>query len=125
MDAKEFLEPSLRGLFDIGYYRKEKKMIPTGWSSFNEDADYPSITTRLPRTANHAPAVSGSSDSEPRDRRSSESSDEDDVHAGGAPTRMTEESDASDDDLPPPIVQRVSPFSYVSSFTHFNEDSKT
>ena len=87
-------------------------MIQTGWTPITEDAEYPSILTRLPRKVTEADANDNGSGSEADNRQSSDSSEEDDIQiGGGAPTRMTEESDASDDDLPPlapPIVQRVS-----------------
>lgn len=94
-------------MFNIAYVRKGKEIIPTGWSAIDDDKDYPLIDTREPQKSDVADAVDNESDVESRTRRSSESSDEEDVQYDGAPTRMNEEFDASDDDLPPPIVQRV------------------
>lgn len=108
IDPKAYLNSAASGLFDIGYNRKSKEMIPTGWTSITEDAEYPPILSRIPQRPSEVDANNDESDCETRDRDSSQSSDEDDVSlGGGASTRMAEESDASDDELPPPIVQRV------------------
>lgn len=48
-----FIKPELRTLFDMKYF-SGTEMIPTGWSTLNdENKDYPSITSRLPKPVEH------------------------------------------------------------------------
>jgi ubiquitin carboxyl-terminal hydrolase 4/11/15 len=107
------LNPAAAGLFDLCYLPSPgTEMIPTGWSSVDEDKTYPLLSSRLPRVVHDENDDEEGEESSPGNfqRESSESSEDEDTlrNSGGVSTRMVEESDEDEDDLPPPIQQRVS-----------------
>lgn len=45
----EFISPEVRNLFEMKYFSSNNEMIPTGWSTLqDENKDYPSIQSRRP-----------------------------------------------------------------------------
>jgi ubiquitin carboxyl-terminal hydrolase 4/11 len=114
VDPKEYLDAGFQNLFEMSYFTGFKELVPVGWSSVDEDKDYPKLSSRDPQL--HQPMQG---DDEPQDdfsmpngqAQSEPTSDaeEDDAPQLVGPTRMNEE-DSSDEDEPAPVptISRVS-----------------
>jgi hypothetical protein len=108
MFAGEFCPPELQNLFDLGYFKGSKEMVPTGWQEVDEDKTYPTLASRNPQlqqaTEEDFEMTNG--------HNGSEISDEDDnldgtQNAYSTKTRMNDES--SEDELSrPATTSRVS-----------------
>lgn len=105
IDPQEYLDPKLQGLFELCYATSQDEMVPGGWNSCTKDVHFPSLASRLPRTprvtADDRPDTYG----QPGSRKGSlgasdDSTEEENTPAPISRTRMTEESDESDDGLP-------------------------
>lgn len=110
IDAREFLVPELQNLFELSYFRGNTT-LPCGWSEVTDDAQFPRLSTRLPKVPSDMDMTSptdsweGSEDSADADAASLRSQPT-------AATRMVSESSSSDDeDIPAvkPVASRSRP----------------
>ena len=126
-----FITPEVRNLFEMKYFSSGSEMIPTGWSTLqDENKDYPTIASRIPE-----PVTDHKTKNQTKFQRrlqrldSASSSDEDIVDNSPAVAPATSfgqgpESD-SDDGLPP--VQRLVQHAiggYSRSYKRTSRDSK-
>lgn len=90
-------------MFEIGYCKGTKEIIPSGWNIIDEDKIYPSISSRLCQPSQTIDGeVIENEDSDSR-ITSSETSDEDSANFSGA-SNLNEDSESDDD----PIFNNVS-----------------
>lgn len=111
IDPTSQLDPSFQNIFELGYFSGAKEMIPTGWSSVDDDKVYPSLSSRAPQTPEPLDEDPSNPFENDNGRSDSESSDEgfrDNDFAKPPNTRMTEESSDEDEDPISVPVSRVS-----------------
>ncbi|TKA67109.1 hypothetical protein B0A49_11932 [Cryomyces minteri] len=99
-----FIPPSLQGLFEMKYF-KEKNAVPTGWSSFSDTRDYPTLQSRMRqpsarRNSTQSVQSRGSQDSGFA-QQSGNSSDADDIPELTNNQPNAPQADADSDDSMP------------------------
>ncbi|KAK0127462.1 CSN-associated deubiquitinating enzyme Ubp12 [Cadophora gregata f. sp. sojae] len=100
MTLGSHLEPSLQNLFKLSYFSNGKEMIPTGWSTVDDEKTYPSLSSRIQRQDSDSIDDSDAAGSP----TGSESS-----NGINVPTRMNDESSEEDDDNIPAVAPQILP----------------
>lgn len=114
-----FIAPMLQNMFDIKFVRTGE-MIPTGISAFDESKDYPSITTRLPKSQTRKARRSGTSvnsseTSATSDEDADETSPSDKMQLSGYGSDDDEDGKSSSDQELPSPDSLINPSSKVTS----------
>lgn len=122
----EFIPPDLRTLFDMKYFTANQEMVPTGWSSLQEESkDYPKIEARR-RIADigRGRDTKGKLPSRIQrlDSASSSDADDDDPDVGilAAQNQTTSYDSDSDNGLPPVEAVAQAPI----GFARFNKTTQ-
>lgn len=111
VNPKQFLDPQLQNLFDMGYFTENEYNIPNGWQTVTDTAQYPRLSSRLPRPA--ASDVEMNSPTATWDGSEDSASDEvpdSQPSAAVATTRMVDESSDDSSDIPAVSVRIHQPF---------------
>jgi len=100
-----FIPAELQNLFEMKYF-SGGEMVPTGWSSLDENKTYPTISSRMPRNPTPRPlGRSGTHRNRILGGDSSASSDEDiddpPRHVNGSMPQINPDPDSDSDDMPP------------------------
>ncbi len=99
-----FVSSELQNLFEMKYF-PGTEMVPTGWSALDENKNYPTLASRLPRK----PATRPQGHSETRQQRfigdtgmvsSDEDIDDPPQHVNGTIPRINTDDDSESDDMP-------------------------
>ena len=108
-----FITPGVRNLFEMKYFSSGSEMIPTGWSTLqDENKDYPTISSRIPEPVNERKTNTQSKLQRRLQRLgSASSSDEDTVDDSSAvaPAASFGHGSSSDSDGLPPVQRLVQP----------------
>ena len=122
-----FVPPELQNLFEMKYFAGGE-MVPTGWSSLDENKNYPTISSRMPRKVLTRPLARLGTHQPRFGDRSSVSSDEDiddpPQHVNEPIPRINSDADSDSDDLPSVenlYGQRNSTFSTYNKHTARNK----
>ena len=106
-----FITPEVRNLFDMKYFSSGSELIPTGWSTLqDENKDYPTIVSRIPESCvDRTPKKMTKIQRRLKRLDSASSSDEDilDGSSAVASARSFERHPDSDSDDGLPPVQRL------------------
>lgn len=98
INSSSHLKPEFQNMFEIGYCKGTKEIIPSGWNIIDEDKIYPSISSRLCQPSQTIDGeVIENEDSDSR-ITSSETSDEDSANFSGA-SNLNEDSESDDDPI--------------------------
>ncbi|RKF64801.1 putative ubiquitin carboxyl-terminal hydrolase usp19 [Erysiphe neolycopersici] len=97
------LKPEFQNMFEIGYCKGTKELIPSGWNIVDEDKMYPSISSRSHHQSQVLNGEMIENDDSDSRITSSETSDDDSTNFSGA-SRLNEDSDSDNG----PIFNNVS-----------------
>lgn len=99
VNPKHHLPGEMQNLFQLGYFTEGKSVIPTGWSTVDENRKFPTLSSREPQPEIVDEEESTAQDDAADNETSEEDSEEDARNklSEDAPTRMNEES--SEDEL--------------------------
>lgn len=82
-------------MFEIGFCKGTKELIPSGWNIVDEDKMYPSISSRSHQPSQVLDGEIIENDDSDNRITSSETSDDDSTNFSGA-SRLNEDSDSDD-----------------------------
>jgi len=103
-----FIPPELQNLFEMKYF-SGSVMVPTGWSSLDENKDYPTILSRRSRKPPTRSSAGLANQHRFSDDNSSASSDEDvddpPQHVNDPISQINPDADSDSEDLPP--IERI------------------
>ena len=100
LDPKEYLDPEFQNLFVLNYMPAGKDTIPSGWSSVDDDRTYPAISSRAPQVPVADDGSSTGSGSSTRNGSESSEGDENLLPDTSSATRMADESEEDEDEIP-------------------------
>lgn len=89
------LKPEFQNMFEIGFCKGTKELIPSGWNIVDEDKMYPSISSRSHQPSQVLDGEIIENDDSDNRITSSETSDDDSTNFSGA-SRLNEDSDSDD-----------------------------
>lgn len=122
VDPNEYLDAAFQNLFELSYFTGSKELVPVGWSSVDEDKDYPRLSSRDQHTRtiqeDDRPHEDYSMTNGRTKSEASSDAEEDDAPQLVAPTQMNDESSDDDEAAPTPNIPRVS-INTISHISYF------
>lgn len=129
LQPANFITPEVRNLFEMKYFSSGSEMIPTGWSTLqDENKDYPTIASRMPEPVTDRKMKTQSKLQRRLQRLDSASSSDEDIveeSPAVAPASYFGNGSGSDSDGLPPVQRLVQHRGrYSRSIKRTSRDSK-
>lgn len=98
-----FIPPEFRSLFELKHTKKQKEMVPTGWSSIDANKPYEPISKRIPVPSSRQSSVQSSEGEGNSNVSSSEDADDVLQFSADAQNSIEQANQSSDEDEVPSI----------------------